>query len=42
MQLEIVDSRYALSEKAGRRAASESMQENQGEHGRTANQCALP
>ena len=37
-----VDSRYALSEKAGRRAASESMLENQGERGKTANPCALP
>ena len=42
MQLEIVDSRYALSEKAGRRATTFARQENQGEHGRTANQCALP
>ena len=42
MQLEIVDSRYALSEKAGRRAASESIQASRGERGKTANQCALP
>ena len=40
--LRIAFSRYALSEKAGRRATTFARQENQGERGKTANPYALP